>query len=88
MEAHPTLDNVDPAIETADEAARDKALSHQIDTYNRFIHLTGWFIVHVPLLLLGLYAMTLGGSVWGGATLIVVAIAVLIYGVITSGLST
>lgn len=78
------LVSVDPAIEEPTPAQIDAEYTEHTKTYNGFLHLTKWFLIHVPLLLIGLYVMTLGGSMAGGTVLIVIAIAALVYGILTT----
>lgn len=78
------LVSVDPAIEEPNPVQRDAEYREHTRTYNGFLHLTKWFLIHIPLLLLGIYAMTLGGSMAGGVVLIVVGIAALVYGILTT----
>lgn len=78
------LDSIDPTIEEPTPVQRDADFKEHTRTYNGFVHLTMWFLIHILLLLVGLYAMTLGGSVSFGAVLMVVAVAALIYGIVST----
>lgn len=78
------LVSIDPTIEEPTPAQRSADFSEHTGTYNGFVHLAMWFLIHIGLLLIGLYAMTLGGSASGGAVLIVAAIAALIYGIVST----
>jgi IS5 family transposase len=69
----------DPFIES--QIPESQEMSEHIRTYDRFLHLLGWFILHMPLLLGGLYLMTLGGQPIGGAALIFLSMVILIFGI-------
>lgn len=78
------LVSIDPAIEEPTQAQLNADFSEHTGTYNGFVHLAMWFLIHIGLLLVGLYVMTLGGSASGGAVLIVVAVGALIYGIVST----
>lgn len=78
------LVSIDPAIEEPTPIQRSADLAEHRGTYNGFIHLAMWFLIHIGLLLAGLYTMTLGDSAAGGALLISVAVAALIYGIVST----
>ncbi|WP_196258671.1 hypothetical protein [Pelagibacterium limicola] len=69
----------DPLIDSQMPGSQD--ISEHVRTYDKFVHLLGWFLVHIPLLLIGIYVMTLGEAPFGGAIVIFVSIVILIYGV-------
>ncbi len=68
----------DPLIESPVETRGD--MTEHTRTYDRFVRMVFWFIFHIPFLLIGIYVMTLGGQPIGGAFLVAVGIAVLIFG--------
>lgn len=53
-------------------------------TFHGFMHLGRWFIVHLALLILGLYAMVFGGAGVFGGFLILLALIALGYGIIST----
>jgi hypothetical protein len=69
----------DPLIASPVDVREDMA--EHVRTYDRFLRFIGWFLAHIPFLLLGLYAMTLGGQPIGGAMLIGLGLVILIIGV-------
>ncbi|SDG83661.1 hypothetical protein [Pelagibacterium luteolum] len=74
------LVNIDPAIETPIPVQNDSDQQEHVRTFNSFVHVVLSFVLHAPLLLGGIYAMTLGGSVALGALMAVAGIAILILG--------
>ena len=74
--------NADPLIETpALEIPSMDYVSHT-RTYNRFLNLVKWFIVHMLLLILALYSFIIAGNSIAGLVLLFLAIGVLIYGLL------
>jgi hypothetical protein len=53
-------------------------------TFHGFMHLGRWFIAHLALLILGLYAMVFGGASVFGAFLVMLAVIALGYGIIST----
>jgi hypothetical protein len=53
-------------------------------TFHGFMHIGRWFVAHLALLILGLYAMVYGGSTEFGAFLILLAAIALVYGIIST----
>ncbi|WP_332715908.1 aa3-type cytochrome c oxidase subunit IV [Pelagibacterium mangrovi] len=78
------LVSVDPAIAEPTPTQLDAEYAEHTRTYNGFVHLAKWFLIHMALLLGGIYVATLGGSVVGGVAIIVIAFAALIYGIIST----
>ena len=78
------LVDVDPAVHSPTPEQLDRDFEEHTGTYNGFVHITMWFALHVPLLLAGLYLMTLGGSMWGGLVVLAAGIGVLGYGLATT----
>jgi len=70
----------DPAIEAATPETVERDYPIHVYTYNLFLNLLKWFIVHIALLLIGLYFLVMVGSPGVGALFIALAVAALIYG--------
>lgn len=81
--AEAQLTNADPAIEEPTPEQLEVEYAAHTRTYNGFVHMCMWFIFHIPLLLLGIYAMTLGNSIALGVLLIIASFAVLGYGIMS-----
>ena len=52
-------------------------------TYERFLHLVKWFVIHMAVLLPALYFFIVAGQPLVGTALLTLAIALLIYGIVT-----
>ena len=53
-------------------------------TFHGFMQIGRWFIAHLALLILGLYAMVFGGSALFGGFLVTLAVIALGYGIIST----
>ena len=53
-------------------------------TYERFLHLVKWFVIHMAVLLPALYFFIVAGQPAVGATLVALAVGLLAYGIITT----
>lgn len=53
-------------------------------TYHGFGHMLLWFVIHMALILLGLFALGIVGTPSGGVTLILIGIAALGYGIFST----
>lgn len=50
-------------------------------TYERFLHVTKWFVIHLVAMLPALYFFIVGGQPLVGLALLAVAIGLLVYGI-------
>lgn len=77
--------------ETASAESPVKSSESAIDyrahemTYAGFLHLLRWFVIHLGLLLVGLYFLMMQGNGLGGTLFIVLAVGAIGYGVVTIG---
>lgn len=53
--------------------------------YERFLHLTKWFIIHAVFLVPALYFYIIAGSGTAGTILLLAALAALAYGITSTG---
>lgn len=53
--------------------------------YNRFLHLTKWFVIHLAVLVLALYFLIIAGQGIFGTVLLLIAIGLLGYGIMSTG---
>ena len=74
--------NADPLIETPAPAIPTMDYEAHTRTYNRFLNMLKWFIVHMLLLMPALYFFIIGGNSIAGSVLLFLAIGVLIYGLL------
>lgn len=72
--------NPDPAIETPEPDIVPMDYGAHVRTYNRFLHLVKWFIIHMCFLVPALYFMIIAGNGWFGATLLAIGVVVLVVG--------
>lgn len=76
------MDNVerkpDPLV--ASPIDPNQEMEEHVQTYDRFVRLAGWFILHVVFLLIGLYMATLGDQVIGGSIVMGLGVAILVVG--------
>lgn len=75
------VSNPDPLVDSPASVPTGPDMGEHVRTYSRFVHLAWTFMLHMPLLLGGIYVMTLGGSPVGGVFLIAAAIIVLLFGI-------
>jgi hypothetical protein len=69
---------IDPVVHPGPDYAEHER------TFHGFMHIGRWFIVHLALLIVGLYAMVFGGAAVFGAFLIALAAIALGYGIIST----
>jgi hypothetical protein len=81
--ANEELTSADPLIDTPTPAPTMDYPAH-ILTYNRFLHLSKWFIIHFVILLPGLYFIVIGGAPMFGTVLLLGALVALGYGIFTT----
>jgi hypothetical protein len=62
--------------------AVDPEMAAHIATWNGFLSLTKWFIIHMALILVGLYFMVIAHNMGVGILFFVVSVCLLIYGVV------
>ena len=70
----------DPLIDTPAPPVSGMDYPAHVETYNRFLNLVKWFIYHMCLLVPALYFLIIGGNMLLGTILVVLAIALLIFG--------
>jgi hypothetical protein len=70
----------DPLIEAPPAAVPSMDYASHIGTYNRFLNLLKWFIVHMFFLAPALYFMIVAGNSIAGSILLLLAVVVLVYG--------
>lgn len=71
-----------PAVDAIHHPGPDFAEHER--TFHGFMHLGRWFILHLALLLSGLYAMVYGGANTFGAFLIMLAVVAFGYGIVST----
>lgn len=67
--------------------AREAFREHE-HTYRGFLGMTKWFVVHLILILIGLYFMFIPHNYWMGGLFWLVALVLMGYGTIASALKT
>lgn len=79
-ESNRKITDVDPLIETPPPAAPGMDYPAHVRTYNRFLNLVKWFIIHLAALVLALYFLIIAGQPVAGTILLLTAIGLLAYG--------
>jgi hypothetical protein len=60
----------------------DPEMADHLATYHGFLSLTKWFIIHVALVLVGLYFMVIAHNFAIGILFFLVSICLLVYGIV------
>lgn len=78
--------NADPLVEstTPPSVASPPQMDYpaHVATYNRFLNMVKWFMIHMCFLIPALYFFIIQGSAGVGFTLLAIGIAVLIWGLL------
>lgn len=74
--------NADPLTETPAPDIPSMDYEAHNRTYNRFLNLVKWFIIHMLFLVVALYFFIIAGNSMAGLVLLLIAIGVLIYGLL------
>ncbi|HEV7346209.1 MAG TPA: aa3-type cytochrome c oxidase subunit IV [Devosia sp.] len=75
--------NADPMVNSPTPPIASMDFQHHVNTYNRFLHLTKWFVIHLCVLLVSLYFFIIAANGIGGVVFLVLAIAALVYGIMS-----
>jgi hypothetical protein len=84
---HETPARVDPLIEEPPEIGlhyEEMDYPAHIRTWNRFLHLSKWFVAHLVCVAIALYFFLVASIHLMGVVMLFVAACVLVYGVITT----
>ncbi|QYO76087.1 aa3-type cytochrome c oxidase subunit IV [Devosia salina] len=74
----------DPLIPPGPVEAPGMDYPAHVRTYNGFMNLLKWFVIHIAILLAGLYFVVLAGDPYAGGVLILAAIGALVYGLLNN----
>lgn len=74
--------SLDPAIPSQVPEAPRRDFESHVRTYNGFLNLLKWFVIHIALLLVGLYFIVIADQPAAGWTFIVIAVAALVFGLL------
>lgn len=78
----PPVANADPLVDSPTPSG-GMDFEHHVNTYNRFLHLTKWFVIHLAILIIALYFLVIAADGVGGALFLMLAIGALVYGVLS-----
>lgn len=83
----PEIESADPLVKEPRAAPAESApwqdFPAHVRTYNGFLHLLKWFVVHLALLLPALFCFIVVGQPVAGAVLLVIAVVAFGYGVVS-----
>lgn len=75
--------NVDPLVDSPTPEGGGMDFQHHVNTYNRFLHLTKWFVIHMAILAVALYFLIIEANGVGGSLFLVLAVGALVYGILS-----
>ena len=75
------LPSPDPFVTSRDTTSVAMDMADHLRTYNGFLSLTKWFIIHIAVVLLALYCLLIAHNTGLGIFFFFISAALLIYGI-------
>lgn len=82
-QSSPPVANADPLVDSPTPSRGGMDFPHHVNTYNRFLHLTKWFVIHMAILVIALYFLIIQTNGVAGSLFLVLAVGALVYGILS-----
>src|SRR3954467_10503962 len=83
MSSSTELDNADPIVDSPTPQVASMRFREHVNTYNGFLHLLKWFVLHICVLVVALYFFIIQANAGAGGVLLALSIGALVYGIIS-----
>jgi hypothetical protein len=83
MSSSTELNNADPIVDSPMSQSASIRFQEHVNTYNRFLHLVKWFVLHIGVLVVALYFFIIQANPGAGGVLLALSIGALAYGIIS-----